>query len=137
MTLFVRKMGKFMKKKGYGARKRRDHTKNKEYVRRCLSDTTRRGTLSKNRKYCLKPCKKQSQRTTTRSLQNSLILPRPCAEASCERPKAPRRGPLAEASPRKASDGMPILQFARGRAQQTYSWPPSRPNSSDEMSRPD
>ena len=30
MALFVRKMGKFMKKKGYGARKRRDHTKNKE-----------------------------------------------------------------------------------------------------------
>jgi hypothetical protein len=26
-------MGKFMKKKGYGARKRRDH--NKEYVKRC------------------------------------------------------------------------------------------------------
>ena len=34
MALFVRKMGKFMKKKGYGARKRRDHTKSKEYVRR-------------------------------------------------------------------------------------------------------
>ena len=33
MALFVRKIGKFMKKKGYGARKRRDH--NKEYVRRC------------------------------------------------------------------------------------------------------
>jgi hypothetical protein len=33
MTLFVRKMGKFMRKKGYGARKRRDH--NKEYVKRC------------------------------------------------------------------------------------------------------
>ena len=33
MALFVRKMGEFMKKKGYGARKRRDH--NKEYVRRC------------------------------------------------------------------------------------------------------
>ena len=33
LWLFVRKMGKFMKKKGYGARKRRDH--NKEYVRRC------------------------------------------------------------------------------------------------------
>jgi hypothetical protein len=32
MALFVRKMGKFIKK-GYGARKRRDH--NKEYVRRC------------------------------------------------------------------------------------------------------
>ncbi|XP_066365142.1 protein PXR1-like [Miscanthus floridulus] len=33
MAPFVRKMGQFMKKKGYGARKRRDH--NKEYVRRC------------------------------------------------------------------------------------------------------
>ena len=29
MALFVRKMGKFMKKKGYGAIKRRDHTKSK------------------------------------------------------------------------------------------------------------
>ena len=37
MALFVRKMGKFMKKKGYGARKRRDHTKKKEYVRRCYN----------------------------------------------------------------------------------------------------
>ena len=36
MALFVRKMGKFMKK-GYGARKRRDHTKSKEYVRRCYN----------------------------------------------------------------------------------------------------
>ena len=35
MALFMRKMGKFMKKKGYGARKRRDHTKSKDYVRRC------------------------------------------------------------------------------------------------------
>jgi hypothetical protein len=33
MALFMRKMGKFMKKKSYGAKKRRDH--NKEYVRRC------------------------------------------------------------------------------------------------------
>ena len=33
MALFVRKMGKFMKNKGYSARKRRDH--NKEYVRIC------------------------------------------------------------------------------------------------------
>jgi hypothetical protein len=32
MTLFVRKTGKFMKKKGYDARKRRDHKT--EYVRR-------------------------------------------------------------------------------------------------------
>ena len=37
MVLFVRKMEKFMKKKGYGARKRRDHTKSKEYVRRCYN----------------------------------------------------------------------------------------------------
>ena len=29
--------GKFMKKKGYGARKRRDHTKTKEYARRCYN----------------------------------------------------------------------------------------------------
>ena len=35
MALFVCKMRKFMKKKGYGARKRRDHTKSKEYMRRC------------------------------------------------------------------------------------------------------
>jgi hypothetical protein len=33
MALFVHKFRKFMKKKGYGARKRRDS--NKEYVRRC------------------------------------------------------------------------------------------------------
>ena len=37
MALFVRKMRKFMKKKGYGARKRRDHIKYKEYVRRCYN----------------------------------------------------------------------------------------------------
>ena len=35
LALFVRKFGKMMKKKGYGARKRRDHFKNKEYVRLC------------------------------------------------------------------------------------------------------
>ncbi|XP_066354635.1 uncharacterized protein YKL023W-like [Miscanthus floridulus] len=34
MALFVHKMGKFMKKKGYGARKRRDNFKSKDYVRR-------------------------------------------------------------------------------------------------------
>jgi hypothetical protein len=33
MALFVRKFAKFVKKKGYGARKIRDS--NKEYVRRC------------------------------------------------------------------------------------------------------
>ena len=35
MALFVRKFGRFMKKKGYGARKRRENNKSKEYVRRC------------------------------------------------------------------------------------------------------
>jgi hypothetical protein len=33
MALLVRQMGKFMKKRGYGARKRRDHMK--EHVRLC------------------------------------------------------------------------------------------------------
>jgi hypothetical protein len=37
VALFVRKFGKFMKKKGYGARKRRDNNKSKEYVRRCYN----------------------------------------------------------------------------------------------------
>ena len=37
MTLFVRKFGRFMKKKGYGARKRRDNNKSKEFVRRCYN----------------------------------------------------------------------------------------------------
>ena len=37
MALFMRKMGKFIKKKGYGARERSDHTKSKEYVRRCYN----------------------------------------------------------------------------------------------------
>jgi hypothetical protein len=35
MALFVRKMRKFMKKKGYGARNRGDNFKSKDYVRRC------------------------------------------------------------------------------------------------------
>jgi hypothetical protein len=35
MALFVRKFGKFMKKKSYGSRKTRDNNKSKEYVRRC------------------------------------------------------------------------------------------------------
>ena len=37
MALFVRKIGNFMKKKVYGARKRRDHTKSKKYVGRCYN----------------------------------------------------------------------------------------------------
>jgi len=35
LALFVCKFGKIMKKKGYHTRKRRDHSKNKEYVRLC------------------------------------------------------------------------------------------------------
>jgi hypothetical protein len=35
VALFVRKFGKMMKKKSYHTRKRRDHSKNKEYVRLC------------------------------------------------------------------------------------------------------
>ena len=37
MALFVRKVGRFMKKKSYGARKRRDNNKSKDYVRRCYN----------------------------------------------------------------------------------------------------
>ncbi|XP_066342833.1 uncharacterized protein [Miscanthus floridulus] len=39
MALFVRRFGKFMKKKGYGARKRRDKSKGKEEPRRCYTCT--------------------------------------------------------------------------------------------------
>jgi hypothetical protein len=35
MALFIRKFGKFIKKKGYGARKRRDNFKGKDNVRLC------------------------------------------------------------------------------------------------------
>ena len=35
MALFVCKFGRFMKKKGYDARKRKDNNKSKNYVRRC------------------------------------------------------------------------------------------------------
>jgi hypothetical protein len=35
LALFVRKFGKMMKKKGYHTRKRRDHSKSKEYARLC------------------------------------------------------------------------------------------------------
>ena len=61
----------------------------------------KKGYPKQEPKMLLKPCKNQSQKTTARSLQNSPIRSRPCAEASYERPKAPRRGPLAETlSPR-------------------------------------
>ncbi|XP_066333937.1 uncharacterized protein [Miscanthus floridulus] len=35
LALFVRRFGKFMNKKGYGARKKRDQSKNKKFTRRC------------------------------------------------------------------------------------------------------
>ena len=97
-----------------------------------LSDTTRRGTLSKNRKYCLSRAKIKAE-GRPRGLDRFSDSPKACAEASDERPKpsAPprpsRRGPLAEAPPRNALDGIPILRFARGWARQTTSSPPSRP----------
>ena len=97
-----------------------------------LSDTTRRGTLSKNRKYCLSLAKIKAK-GRPRGLGRFSDSPKASAEASDERPKpsAPprpsRRGPLVEAPPRKASAGIPILRFVRGWARQTISSPPSRP----------
>ena len=41
MALFIRKFGKFMKKKGYGARKRRDNFNGKNRVRRCYNCKTK------------------------------------------------------------------------------------------------
>ena len=41
MALFVCKFGRFMKKKGYGARKRRDNNKRKGYVRRCYKSKSK------------------------------------------------------------------------------------------------
>ena len=81
-----------------------------------VSDTTRRGTLSKNRKYCLSlaKIKNQSQRTTTRSRQ--ILQLAQCLRRGLRR-KAKALRP-AEAPPRKASDGIPILRFARGWARQ-------------------
>ena len=89
-----------------------------------LSDTTRRGTPSKNRKYCLSLAKNQSQRTTTRSRQ-ILRFARGLRRGLRRKAKAlcpadalssspSRRCPLTEAPPRKASDGIPILRFAQG-----------------------
>ena len=47
MALFVRKMGKFMKKKGYGARKRRDHTKEQRICEKMLQLQEPRSCCSK------------------------------------------------------------------------------------------
>ena len=85
-------------------------------ARGLLSDTTRRGTLSKNRKYCLSLAKTKA-RGQPRGLGKFSDSPKACAEASDERPKlsAP---PRPSRPPRKASDWLPILRFARGWARQ-------------------
>ena len=105
-------------------------------ARGLLSDTTRRGTLSKNKKCCLNLVKIKAKRLPPglcRILRFARgLAPRPHTKAKSAPPRPSRRG-LAP----KGLDGMPILRFARGRARQTYSWPPSRPNSSDKTSRPD
>ena len=67
-----------------------------------------------------KPCKYQSQRTTTRSRLILRFARGPRRKGLGRKANSPpRRGPLAEAlspeaPPRKASDGLPILRFARG-----------------------
>ena len=67
-----------------------------------MSDTTRRGTLRKNRKYCLSLTKIKAK-GQPRGLGRFSDSPEACAKASDERPKLsapPRpshRGPLAEA----------------------------------------
>ena len=58
----------------------------------------KKGYPKQEPKILLKPCKNQSRKTTARSQQISPIRPRPCTEASCERPKAPR--PAEALSPR-------------------------------------
>ena len=58
----------------------------------------KKGYPKQEPKILLKPCKNQSRKTTARSQQISPIRPRPCAEASCERQKAPR--PTEALSPR-------------------------------------
>ena len=66
-----------------------------------LSDTTRRGTLSKNRKYYLSLTKIKAK-GQPRGLGRFSDSPKACAEASDERPKPsaplrpPRRGPAPQ-----------------------------------------
>ena len=61
------------------------------HVSRPLSDTIKRGTLSKNRKDCLKPRKYQSQRTITGSRPILRLAQSPRRDYS-----PPRRGPLVQ-----------------------------------------
>ena len=41
MTFFAHKLGKFMKKKGYDTRRRRDNNKSNDYVRRCYKSKSK------------------------------------------------------------------------------------------------
>ena len=92
-----------------------------------MSDTTRRGTLSKNRKYCLSLAKIKAK-GQPRGLSRFSDSPKACAEAS------DRRGPLAEAlSPRPPRRG-PAPQYRDTNSpirprlgSATTSSPPSRP----------
>ena len=82
-----------------------------------VSDTIKRGTLSKNRKNCLDLIKYQSQETTTRPRPILRFARGPRRKASDEVPTLRlARGPLARGPARKASDEVPILRLARGPA---------------------
>jgi hypothetical protein len=81
MTLLVCKIGKFMKKKGYGARKKRDH--NKEYVRRCykckspndiVADCPYNSDNDENEKKKHKKEKKEKKMTFTKKKGNGYVV---------------------------------------------------------------
>ena len=77
-----------------------------------LSDTIKRGTLSKNRKDCLDLTNIKAEGQPRGLGQFSDSPEARAAKASDEKPTLH----LAEALPRKASDGLPILRFTRGPA---------------------
>ena len=70
--------------------KPRESARTPHEARGLLSDTTRRGTLSKNRKYCLSLAKIKVK-GQPRSLGRFSDSPKDCAEASRTRPGARRR----------------------------------------------
>ena len=82
-----------------------------------MSDTIKRGTLSKNQKDCLDLANIKAE-GQPRGLGRFSDSPEArAAKASDEKPTLRLAGALSpEALPRKASDGLPILRFARGPA---------------------
>ena len=72
-------------------------------IKMCIVGYHKKGYPKQEPKLLLKPCKNQSQRTTTRYRPNSSIRPRlaPRPQMKGQSPP-PRRGPLAEAPPRPA-----------------------------------